>query len=193
MDKLPDYDFGGRIAAPPVAAATSAAAASAEPGVKPRVIKQGDDAEGVGQGSSPPFPPGKLTSSSRAGSAFGRSRRELSRVADETISGTERGGGANRVAGAEDDNDGSRATYDPGSSLGGGDGEPTRPAFAWVPAHEGDAGPHTAVPATNAGWAMVARDMRLRLSSAWLSCDQVQILTTHITPAFASFLDPSSA
>lgn len=170
VDKLPDHDFGGQVSAPPETIANTAADAPPEPGVKPKVAHQEDHAKDAGEGlSAPSSPPGKLSNSSRASSGYGRSKRELSRITDENSNGDERGGGVNGVAGAEDDND----ACDSGNSRGDGDGESTRPAFAWVASHEGDAGPHSAVLARNAEWAVVARDVRFRLASTWLSCDQV--------------------
>lgn len=169
VDKLPDHDFGEPVSVPPEATATTADDASAEPGVDSKVSHREIDAEDAGKGSSRAlFPPGKLSNSSRTSSGFGRSRRELSRVADETGAG-----GINGVAGTEDDDDVKKAHRDSGNS-GGGDSEPVEPAFAWVASHEGDAGPHTAVLARNAEWAVVARDVRFRLANTWLSCDQVR-------------------
>lgn len=173
MDKLPDHDFGGQVSVPPEAIATTAACASAERGVKPKVSHQENDAKDVGNGSPPPpFPPGKLNNSGCTSSAADQLRRESSRVADVTSSGDERGGELNGVGGAEDDNDGNKADHDSSNSRGGY-GKSMRPVFAWVASHEGDPGPHTTVRARNAEWAVVARDVRFRLANTWLSCEQV--------------------
>eukprot|EP00752_Nemacystus_decipiens_P012656 g11210.t1 len=178
VDKLPDHDFGRSVPVSREATATTPIDVSAEPGVNPKAAHQESDAEDVCKGPSPPsFPRGKLSDSSRATSGFGRSRREMSRVADETSSGDDLGRGLNGAAVAEDDNNGNNADRDCGNS-GGGDCESMRPAFAWVASHEGDAGPHTAVLAQKAEWAVVARDVRFRLANAWLSCDQAKILAS---------------
>ena len=174
MDKLPDHDFGEPFSVPPEATATTDSGPSAELGVKPKVAYQKNDAEDAGKESSPPSnPPGKLSNSSRT-SSYGRSRCDVSRVASEASSSGEIAGGVKRVAGVEDDNDSNKAGRDSGDA-GDGDGRTMRPAFAWVASHEGDAGPHAAVLARNAEWAVVARDVRFRLANAWLSCDQVCI------------------
>lgn len=144
VDKLPGNDFGGPIPVPPVGNATGAADASAEFGVKPGVAHQRNDAKEVAKGS---LQSGKLNDSSTDGM----------------------GGGLNRVAGVEGDGD----EFDCGNFLVGRDSESARSAFVWVASHEGDEGPRTAVLARNAQWAVVARDVRFRLASAWFSCDQV--------------------
>lgn len=170
MDKLPDRDFGGRVsAARDAVAATAAAGAAAEPEARLRgtTRQENDDANDVDvlEGSSlPSGSPGKLSNVGRStSSASGRLKRGLSRLAEEISNG---------VDGAEDGDDGSEADRDVDNSCGGG-GESMRPAFVWVVSHEGDAGPHTAVLARNAEWAVVARDVRFRLANAWLSCEQV--------------------
>lgn len=65
-----------------------------------------------------------------------------------------------------------------GDGDGEGDGEgagnvDSDALFAWVASDAGEAGPHTTVADTSAGWAAAARDVRFRLADRWLSCEQV--------------------
>lgn len=169
VDKLPDHDFGGRTPVP------TNAASSPESQVEPSVVHQEKGAEKAGdEPCSSSVPPGKFNNSTRISSTSGRLGREFSRGADAASDADGGyGGGSGAAGGAEEEaNKAGRGWGD--SDGGGGDGESTRSAFAWVSSHEGDAGPHTAVLGRNAEWAAVARDVRFRLASAWLSCDQVR-------------------
>ncbi|CAM9285636.1 unnamed protein product [Ectocarpus sp. 4 AP-2014] len=98
-------------------------------------------------------------------------RRELGQV-PEDVRGEESGlrdvrGGVSLSADA-------KMSFSDGE--GGASPEPPRFEFVWVASDEGEAGPHTAVAPRDAEWAAVARNVRFRLASAWLSCAQARVL-----------------
>ncbi|CAM9265396.1 unnamed protein product [Ectocarpus sp. 8 AP-2014] len=103
-------------------------------------------------------------------------RRELGQV-PEDIRGE--GSGLGDVRGgvslaAENDDSDAKMSFSDGE--GGASPEPPSFEFVWVASDEGEAGPHTAVAPRDAEWAAVARNVRFRLASAWLSCAQARVL-----------------
>lgn len=101
-------------------------------------------------------------------------RRELGQV-PEDIRGEGSGlGDVRRGVSLSAENDDSDAKMS--FSDGEGGASPGSPSFefVWVASDEGEAGPHTAVAPRDAEWAAVARNVRFRLASAWLSCAQVR-------------------
>ncbi|CBJ26842.1 Hypothetical leucine rich repeat protein [Ectocarpus siliculosus] len=150
VDKLPDHDFGVRI----------------------------PNQEGVGSIGVISRDASSALEKSTTSSARGTQppRRELGQVSED-IRGE--GSGLGDVRGgvslsAENDDSDAKMSFSDGE--GGESPEPPSFEFVWVASDEGEAGPHTAVAPRDAEWAAVARNVRFRLASAWLSCAQARVL-----------------
>ncbi|CAM9304799.1 unnamed protein product [Scytosiphon promiscuus] len=162
VDKLPDQAFGDQSPPPPLGAVAS-------DGVLPLSSPSTVTREAIDGKGCIPVPQPSL-------------RRELSRLAEGIEGGVASSSG--RAAGGSDavGDANSHTVGDPADATEvGEDDETTKPlsfSFSWVSTDEGEAGPHTSIAARNVEWAAVARDVRFRLSSAWLSCEQARTLAS---------------
>lgn len=157
VDKLPDQDFGVQ---PPPRPENIASDDKLSPSSSSTEKHHGTEGNRCAQERPPSL------------------RRELSRFAEGVQGGRDSGEGISirklDLAGDGRNNFSGTSGRATGDAAGGVTTEPLNSSFLWVPSDEGEAGPHTSVAARNVEWSAVARDVRFRLSSAWLSCDQVK-------------------
>ncbi|CAM9662920.1 unnamed protein product [Hapterophycus canaliculatus] len=163
VDKLPDEDFGKQ---PP-------------PSLPPNIVtSDGALSSSYSSTEKQRVPDGKGCTPRRQPSL----RRGLSLLA-EGIEGNGGGSGGCTAEGSDFAGDiKNNAAGSPGDKTDGLAGDvtakPSTFSFSWVASDEGEAGPHTSVAARNVEWPAVARDVRFRLSRAWLSCNQARILAS---------------
>lgn len=172
VDKLPDHGFGEQLPPPPTTGEVKVGTtidthtgAHQESGGAD-VVKGYSSSLSIGQNSVSRLQSPLRHELSGGASDGGRGAEGLAGVEG----GGGGGGGRNNTTRVSDNTGGCGGS---GGNGGGTSTQCSRFSLSWVASDEGELGPHTGVPTRNAEWATVARDVRFRLASAWLSCDQV--------------------